>query len=125
MGMELRTYDAGGATVVEAIGDLELHTASQLREELQRVCEAPDAFCVVDMSGVPFIDSTGVGVLVGALKRAREQGGAFVIACPQPRVRRVFEITGLLDALPIQESLAAATSGSQTAPGAEVSSSQI
>lgn len=109
MEIQLRTYDAGGAKVVEANGDVELHSAAQLREELRRVCESPQSRCVVDMSGVPFIDSTGVGVLVGALKYAHERGGTFAIACPQPRVRRVFEITGLLDALPIHESLAAAT----------------
>jgi anti-sigma B factor antagonist len=109
MKTQLRTYEDSGAQVVEIQGDIELHCAAQVREELRRVCEEKGARCIVDMSGVPFIDSTGVGVLVGALKRAREQDGMFAIANPQPRVRRVFEITGLLGALPIYDTLALAT----------------
>ena len=108
MELRLSVYESGGATVVEAGGEVELHNAPRLREELRRVCEADKPCCVIDMSKVSFIDSTGVGVLVGALKRAREHGGSLTIACPQPRVRRVFEITGLLGALPIYDSLEAA-----------------
>jgi anti-sigma B factor antagonist len=108
MELQLRVYEADGATVVEVAGEVELHSAPALREELRRICESPSPCCVVDMGGVPFIDSTGVGVLVGALKRAREHSGSLAIASPQSRVRRVFEITGLLSALPIYDSLAAA-----------------
>jgi anti-sigma B factor antagonist len=110
MELRLSTHQAGGATIVEAGGEVELHNAPRLREVLKRICETPGPCCVVDMSGVSFIDSTGVGVLVGALKRAREHGGSLALACPQPRVRRVFEITGLLAALPIFDSLEAAQS---------------
>ncbi len=109
MEIGLRIYDADGAKVVEATGDIELHNAPNLREELKAICEIPRVCCVIDMTHVPFIDSTGVGVLVGALKRARENGGTLTLACPQPRVRRVFEITGLLKALPIFDSLNEAT----------------
>jgi len=105
MEIQLRIYDAGCAKIVEAKGDIELHNAPRLRAELKAVCEIERVCCVVDMTGVPFIDSTGVGVLVGALKRARENGGTLTLACPQPRVRRVFEITGLLQALPIYDLL--------------------
>lgn len=108
MELQLRIYESNGTTIVEAGGEVELHSAPGLREELRRVCETDCPCCVVDMSDVSFIDSTGVGVLVGALKRAREHGGTLTIACPQPRVRRVFEITGLLGALPIYDSLDAA-----------------
>lgn len=108
MELRLSTFNSNGATIVEAGGELELHNAPRLREELKRICETDKPRCVVNMSDVSFIDSTGVGVLVGALKRAREHGGSLALACPQPRVRRVFEITGLLQALPIFDSLEAA-----------------
>lgn len=111
MEIQLRIYDAHNAKIVEANGDIELHNAPRLREELRSICETEKVRCVIDMSGVPFIDSTGVGVLVGALKRAREHGGTLTLACPQPRVRRVFEITGLLTALPIFDSLEEAAAG--------------
>lgn len=113
MEIQLRIYDAHHAKVVEATGDIELHNAPRLREELRTICETDKVRCVIDMTHVPFIDSTGVGVLVGALKRAREHGGTLTLACPQPRVRRVFEITGLLSALPIFDSLEEAAGAGQ------------
>ena len=91
-----------GATVVEVSGEIDLHSAPQLRAELGRAIEEPSPPRVVlDLSGVSFLDSTGVGVLVGALKRAREAGGALHFCHAQPRVKRVFEITGLIGALPL------------------------
>ena len=107
MDLRLRTRpNAGhareGATVVEIAGELDLHGAPQLRAELGRALElgAPPRV-IVDLNGVTFLDSTGVGVLVGALKRARELDGQLVFCNPQPRVCRVFEITGLTEALPL------------------------
>lgn len=115
MELRLHIYEADGAKVVAASGEVELHSAPRLREELKQICETDKPSCVVDMSDVTFIDSTGVGVLVGALKRAREHNGELSIVCPQPRVRRVFEITGLLGALPIFESLEAAQNATRPA----------
>ena len=112
--------------VVEVAGELDLHSAPQLRAEVGRAIEQGGApLLVVDLSGVTFLDSTGVGVLVGALKRAREAGGALHFCGAQPRVRRVFEITGLIGALPLfatrEEALSALTpaiAGSATSGGA-------
>ena len=107
MDLRLRTRPApghsrDGATVVEVAGELDLHSAPQLRAELTRAIEssAPPRV-IVDLSGVTFLDSTGVGVLVGALKRAREADGKLHFCNPQPRVCRVFEITGLVGVLPL------------------------
>ena len=108
------------ATVVEVAGELDLHSAPQLRAELARAVENGAApHIVVDLAGVTFLDSTGVGVLVGALKRAREADGALHFCNAQPRVRRVFEITGLIGALPLfaarDEALAAFGADEQVA----------
>ncbi len=106
MDLRLRTRPSAGqserATVVEVAGEVDLHSAPQLRAEIGRAIEqsAPPRI-VVDLAGVTFLDSTGVGVLVGALKRAREAGGLLHFCNPQPRVCRVFEVTGLLGALPL------------------------
>ena len=107
MDLRLRTRPNMGlaresATVVEVAGELDLHGAPQLRAELARAIElsAPPRV-IVDLNGVTFLDSTGVGVLVGALKRARELDGQLLFCNPQPRVCRVFEITGLVEALPL------------------------
>jgi len=96
MDLKISTRVVGSVTIMEVSGEIELSNAAQLREALMRACHDEQPGLVVDMSGVAFIDSTGIGVLVGALKRARECNGAFVLACSQRRVWRVFEITGLL-----------------------------
>ena len=104
MDLRLRTRPTAGqaeTVIVEVAGELDLHAASGLRAELARATAAQSPRVAVDLSGVPFIDSTGVGVLVGALKRAREAGGRMAFCGAQPRVTRVFEITGLLDVLPL------------------------
>lgn len=104
MDLRLRSRRSGGATVVEVGGEVELHSASQLRDELLRAGEAEHPCVVVDLSRVTFIDSTGLGVLVGALKRVREKG-ALSLVCPQRQVRRVFEITGLTKVFPMFDTL--------------------
>jgi anti-sigma B factor antagonist len=105
MNLRLRTYQLDDVSVVEVAGEIELNNAARLRTELRNVCETAACRVVVDMSRVTFIDSTGIGVLVGALKRTREHDGSFALVCPQPRVRRVFEITGLLQALPLSATI--------------------
>jgi len=115
MDLRLRTYQLEENSVVEVVGDIELSNALQLRTDLRSACEQEACRVIVDMSQVTFIDSTGIGVLVGALKRTREQNGWFALVCPQPRVRRVFEITGLLQALPLYQSMEQAL-GKETPP---------
>ena len=94
MNLKLRTHQMGRANVVEVAGEVELHNAELLRDELLRAGNGEHPCVVVDLSRVSFIDSTGVGVLVGAFKRVRELGTLSVV-CPQRNVRRIFEITGL------------------------------
>jgi anti-sigma B factor antagonist len=50
---------------------------------------------IVNLTGVEYLDSTALGVLIGGLKRLREREGALDIICPNTRIRRIFEITGL------------------------------
>ncbi|HEX8236431.1 MAG TPA: STAS domain-containing protein [Abditibacteriaceae bacterium] len=113
MDLRLRSRRTGSATVVEVGGEVELHSANQLRDELLRAGEAEHPCVVVDLSRVTFIDSTGLGVLVGALKRVREKG-ALSLVCPQRQVRRVFEITGLTKVFPMFDNLEAAVASCPT-----------
>ena len=99
MDLRLKSRRTGAASVVEVGGEVDLHSASALREELLKAAEGEKPCIVVDLSRVSFIDSTGLGVLVGALKRVRETG-ALSLVCPQRSVRRVFEITGLMQVFP-------------------------
>jgi anti-sigma B factor antagonist len=104
MDLKLRTQKIGGATVVEVAGEVELHSAGQLRDELQQAGEGERPCVVVDLSRVSFIDSTGLGVLVGAFKRVRERGSLSIV-CPQRSIRRIFEITGLMQVFPFHQNL--------------------
>ena len=60
---------------------------------------------VVDMEGVDFLDSTGLGVLVGGLKRVRAHEGSLRLVCTQERILKIFRITGLTKVFPIHASV--------------------
>jgi len=96
--VELRVSSRSQAdhTIVAASGEIDLYTAPRLAAELNSVLARDDpARIVVDMSGVDFCDSTGMNVLLSALKRAREQGGGLELAGPRPAVRKILQVTGL------------------------------
>ena len=85
----------GGAHVVALGGEVDLHTAPQLGEELDAVAADAGRRVIVDLSGATFIDSTVLGVLLRALRRTRRDGGQLVLVSDDRRILRTFEITGL------------------------------
>lgn len=98
--MEL-TFDiteqmVGNVPVVAVRGEIDVATAPRLRDQLVRpeVVQAPRV--VVDLSEVSFVDSTALGVLVGAYRRLREAGGELYLVVTEPRILKVFEITDLV-----------------------------
>jgi anti-sigma B factor antagonist len=111
--MEVRTEvsDIAGWTVVSIYGELDVATAPSLREQLIGLVGDGSTKLVLDLEGVDFLDSTGLGVIVSALKRARTNGGDLRLVCTQARIRRLFEITGLDKAVPLLPSLDAAVAG--------------
>lgn len=76
-------------------GEVDVSTSAALREELYGIVDSGARRVVVDCSEMDFIDSSGLGVLVGALKRVREKDGELVLRSLNPSARKVFEITGL------------------------------
>jgi anti-sigma B factor antagonist len=93
--------EASDSVVVAVSGELDVASAPALRQELYRVIDQHANKVVVDLAEMEFIDSTGLGVLVGALKRVKEQGGALELRALSPSARRVFDITGLSKAFTI------------------------
>lgn len=89
------------APVVTVSGEIDVATAPSLRDRLQSRVAGGDATIVVDLLGVSFLDSTALGVLVGALKRCREAGGDLRLVIAEPRLLKLFEITGLTDVFSI------------------------
>lgn len=81
--------------VVVVRGEVDVATAPAVLAELHRLLDAGVAHIVVDLAAMEFIDSSGLGVFVGALRRIRDAGGRLELVNLQPGARRVFDVTGL------------------------------
>jgi anti-sigma B factor antagonist len=84
-----------GIPLIELEGEVDVYTAPQLKQQMISLLESGNTEMVVDLTKVEYLDSTALGVLIGGLKRVRERDGNLPLICPSPRIRRVFEITGL------------------------------
>lgn len=98
-------------TVLAVKGEVDVYTAPRLREKLVELASQGRNQIVVDLEGVEFLDSTGLGVLVGGLKRLRSNDGDLGLVCTQARILKVFEITGLTKVFTISGSVDEATAG--------------
>jgi len=87
-------------------GEIDVYTAPQLREQLVELVDSGRYDLVIDMERVEFLDSTGLGVLVGGLKRVRAHDGSLRLVCTQERILKIFRITGLTKVFPIYDSVA-------------------
>ncbi len=88
------------------VGEIDLYTAPRLQAEFARLLqESATTRVVIDMSGVEFCDSTGMNVLLSALKRLRERGGALEVAGPRPAVRKILQVTGLDSVFTVHEAV--------------------
>ena len=105
MDLSLSTRTEGDRTVVVVGGEIDVYTAPKLREQLIDLVSSGAYHLVVDMENVDFLDSTGLGVLVGALKRVRSNDGELSLVCTQPRIRKVFEVTGLTKVFSLYDSV--------------------
>ncbi len=93
--MRIHRRDDRGWTVVAVTGVIDVATAPTLRQTLQEIQFGGSARVLVDLTGVEMIDSFGLGVLVGARKRARSHDGDLAVLVTSDRIRHVFELTGL------------------------------
>ncbi|MGZ0148188.1 STAS domain-containing protein [Kribbella sp. WER1] len=102
----IETAELESYVLVRVVGDLDLDSAPALTAELKaRLGPRP---IVLDLSGIEFMDSSGLGVLVGAHKSAAAQGGALLLAAPGPRVHRILKITKLHKVFAVYDTPAAA-----------------
>lgn len=102
--------------VVAAEGEVDAHTAHSLREALARAVASGCRAVVADLSMVSFIDSSGLGVLVGNLKELISRQGDLRVVVTQERVARVFEVTGLDTVFGMYRSVEAAIAAFQSEP---------
>lgn len=101
MDLKVNLRDEGNVAFVGVVGELELDTHTGLREMLIRLAAARRPAIVVNLAEVSYIDSTGMGVLIGGEKRANEYGGKFAVVCANEKTLRLFRMTGLDRALRI------------------------
>lgn len=94
--------------VLSLAGEVDVANAGQVRDSALKLMSTGIKHLVVDLKATEYMDSTGLGTLVGLLKRMKESGGDVVIAVARPRVKRLFEITGLIQVFRIYDDVAAA-----------------
>jgi anti-sigma B factor antagonist len=108
MDIGLDVSERNGYSILAVHGEVDVYTAPRFRERLIELVSEGKHQIVVDLEGVDFLDSTGLGVLVGGLKRLRTHDGDLSLVCTQSRILKVFEITGLTKVFSIHESVDAA-----------------
>ncbi|GAB3085295.1 STAS domain-containing protein [Micromonospora schwarzwaldensis] len=108
VGLLLSVRPGRGCTVLEVRGELDMATSPQLHEALQRLVDAGTRQVVVDLAGVGFMDSSGLGALVVMFKALREAGGRLVLAAVRPPVRSVLAVTSVDRAIRVYDDVAEA-----------------
>ena len=103
MDLSLETRQVDGHTVVAVGGEIDVYTAPKLRDKITELVNGGSHDLIIDMERVDFIDSTGLGVLVGALKDAQRSGGTLELICTQRRMLNLLHLTGLDEAFTVHE----------------------
>jgi anti-sigma B factor antagonist len=103
--LALDVSKTGSLSVVDVRGEIDVYTAPKLREKLIELVSEGSYNVVVNLEGVDFLDSTGLGVLVGALKRVKAHDGTLALVCTQEKILKIFKITGLTKVFPIHDSV--------------------
>lgn len=93
--------DASDPPVMTVRGELDLASAPKLAAAMSELIDRGHTRVAVDLAAVEFIDSSGLGVLVGSLQRLREDGGDLMLRAASPAVARILELTGLDGLLPV------------------------
>ena len=97
MDLKLGHHATDGIEVIDVQGEIDMYTAPRLRELLIDLVSKGSYQLVVNLDKVGFLDSTGLGVLVGGLKRVRAHDGSLDLVCTQQRILKILKITGLTE----------------------------
>jgi anti-sigma B factor antagonist len=97
--LEIQVQEGSDYIVCRPVGELDAYTVSQFRESLAELAASPRL--LIDLSDVPFMDSAGLGALIGGIRRAREAGGDVAVACSRPTLTRLLHTTGFDRIVPV------------------------
>lgn len=103
-GLDIVVRRERGFVVVKATGIIDISTVSRLRERLFEQADAGRPL-IVDLEQITFIDSAGLGALIGASRRAEEHGGSLHAVCARPHTRKLLGLTGVDRRIPLSSSL--------------------
>jgi anti-sigma B factor antagonist len=109
--VEIEISDEGDYRVLRPQGDLDVYTVGSLRDALGKMIAEQTPKIVVDLDGVPFMDSSGLGALMGGVRRLRETGGDLAIACTREQHLKLFTITGFGEGVSIAPTVEEAAKG--------------
>jgi anti-sigma B factor antagonist len=93
--------ERAGWSVIAVLGELDLATAPQLRQRIVALVSQGAVRLLLDLRATDFIDSIGLGVIIGALKRVQPLGGEVAVVCTTSRIRTVFEMTRIDTIIPV------------------------
>lgn len=105
MGLSLTQQSVGRYVTIGMAGDLDVTTSQMFRDTVAALIESGHRDLMADLDGLDFVDSAGLGVLVGAMKRVQDHAGSFAVICDSPRTLHVLKLSGLDKALPVHSSI--------------------
>jgi anti-sigma B factor antagonist len=106
--LNLTRRTEGNAVVVTASGELDIYTADALRNLVIEITDKGPRAIVLDLDGVTFLDTTGLAVVVGIMRRAGACGSKLIVVCTRERILRSFRTAGVLEVLDVRDTLAEA-----------------
>ena len=109
--IDIDIKDAGEYKVLKPTGDLDVYTVGSLRDAIGSMIDQTSTKVVVDLDDVPFMDSSGLGALMGGVRRLREAGGDLAIACTREQHLKLFTITGFGEGVSISPTVDEAAKG--------------
>ena len=105
--LDIEVRDERGVVIAAVAGEIDISTVARLRERLYELADNGGTL-IVDLNRVTFIDSSGLGALVGTARRVAEHGGSLYAVCAQPQPRRLLWTTGLDKRIPLAATVAGA-----------------
>lgn len=109
----MESVSAGDCAVLRVAGEIDLYTAPELRQRVIRLIDDGALHIIADLRGVDFLDSTGLGALVGSLKRLRTREGSLKLVTSGGRILQVFRLTGLTRVFALHSSVPDAITADQ------------
>lgn len=109
--IDIEVSDQDQYKVLRPEGDLDVYTVGSLRDALGEIVEEDSPRVVVDLDSVPFMDSSGLGALMGGVRRLREAGGDLAISCTREQHLKLFTITGFGEGVSIAPTVEEAAKG--------------